>query len=131
MVLRVLRVSDPPRTIEIELHKVMPEENGHRIKGKLLHQSQVASFENHCAELVAIASDLAERWPAHTRPPALALITDGKILAFNPGRPEGLSYGWLTEHLTGASPCVPILGEATHPFTIPRMAQKIEEGVSK
>lgn len=130
MVLRVLRVSEPPKSIEIELHRVLPETGGHRIKGKMLPPSQLASFESHCAELIAIATELADRWPAHARPPSLALITDGKILAFNPGCPECASYGWLKEHLSGASPCVPILGEAAHPFAIPRMAHIIEEGVS-
>lgn len=125
MIIRVLRINEPPRQLEIEIHRVISDAKGSRIQGKLLEGGQLSAIESNCAELVAIAADLSNRWPDNARPRALALITDGTVLAFNPGRPEARSYSWICDHLTGQSPCAPIFGTSSKPFGIERMALSI------
>lgn len=128
LVVRVLRIDNPPRALEIELHSVFPESGGHRIVGKLASEKEVADFEGYCPELISIAAELVDRWPRYARPQSVALLTDGKILAFNPGRPEGRGYAWLHDHLSGESPCAHILGENEKPFAISRMAMTGPKG---
>ncbi len=122
MLIRILRINDPPRQIEVEMHQVQSAPGGTRIRGMLVDRAHMAAYESHCAELIAIGAELVSRWPENARPRAIGLITDGQILAINPGRPEARAYSWLHDHLSGQSPCVPVIGETSEPFAIARMA---------
>ena len=122
MLIRVQRLTEPPRQIEVEIHQVNADPNGTRIRGITVDAEHLAAYEKHCAEIIAIAAELANRWPENARPRAIGLITDGTLLAFNPGRPDARSYAWLHDHLSGQSPCAPIIGESSTPFAIARMA---------
>lgn len=122
MLIRVLRLTEPPRQIEVEMHQVISAPDGTRIRGITVDAAHLAAYESHCAEIIAIAAELAHRWPENARPRAIGLVTDGSLLAFNPGRPDARSYAWLHDHLSGRSPCAPVIGESSTPFAIARMA---------
>lgn len=122
ILVRVLRIDNPPRAIEIELHSVFSRTKGLEVAGQFASVQEATQFEGHCPEIIAIAAELMERWPRYGRPQSLALMTDGKILACNPGRPEARGYAWIEDHLNGESPCALLLGQSDTPFAIPRMA---------
>ena len=105
---RTLRISNPPRKVELEIHHIEHDEEVITMTQVKLANGQRRDWENICPDLIAVASELATRWPEAVRPEDIALVTDGCSLWFNPGRPDGLSQSWLRDHLTGKSPCAMI-----------------------
>ena len=124
------RIANPPRKVEIEIHKAIYGRDSLTLTQMRLVQGQRKDWENVCPDLIAVASEIATRWPEAARPGEIALITDGRSLWFNPGRPEGARQSWLRDHLSGKSPCAMIhKGEGPMPLQAPESAQT--EGRSK
>lgn len=105
LVHRTQRISAPPRKIEIEMHRMHYAGGVPLLTGVDLVRGQRRDWENLCPDLIAVATEIASRWPEAARPSEMALVTDGLRLWFNPGRPDGVGGAWHIEHLTGRSPC--------------------------
>lgn len=60
-------------------------------------------------DMVPIAIDLYRRWPDKERPLAIALISDGCRLLFNPGRPDRDPAEILRAHHAGTAPAAMLL----------------------
>ena len=124
------RISNPPRKVEVEIHKAAYGRQSLTLTQVRLAQGQRKDWENVCPDLIAVASEIATRWPEAARPDQIALITDGRSLWFNPGRPEGAHQSWLRDHLSGKSPCAMVhKGKGPMPLRAPDSAQT--EGRSK
>ena len=108
LVHRTLRISNPPRKVELEMSRVTVLDHAVVLDPIKLAHGQRKDWENVCPDLIVVASELAMRWPEAARPEDIALVTDGVSLWFNPGRPDGVDHTWLTDHLEGTSPCAMI-----------------------
>jgi len=116
---RTQRISSPPRKIEIEMHRAHYAGGVPLLTRVDLVRGQRRDWENLCPDLIAVAAEIASRWPEAVRPSGIALVTDGVRLWFNPGRPDGLDDAWHTEHLTGRSPCAMIHSiDGSMPFAV-------------
>ena len=117
---RTLRISSPPRKVELEMLRLESDEDSVTLTPVKLAHGQRKDWENVCPDLIAVASELAMRWPVAARPDDIALMTDGCHLWFNPGRPDGSSRSWMIDHLDGSSPCAVIhRGDGPMPFDAP------------
>lgn len=105
---RTMRIQDPPRKVEIEIYKYEGKVGSQAIIPLRLAAGQKKDWESICPDFIAVACEISDRWPSRVRPSALALISDGKSLWFNPGRPVGINGEWFTDHLRGESPCAMI-----------------------
>lgn len=114
---RTVRLSNPPRKYGIEMFHIQQSYDNLTFQEIDLAQGQISDWEALCSTLTLVSAELASRWPEGIRPEALALMCDGKSLWFNPGRPSGLECAWLTDHLSGESPCALIQTKSkTKPF---------------
>lgn len=111
LVHRTLRLSNPPKKFELELHVLSQENNVVITREVALPEGKQSDWKKLCTGFSLISSELAERWPTRARPDCIALITDGKNLWFNPGRPHAENGEWLQSHLNGESPCAIILSK--------------------
>lgn len=117
---RTLRISNPPKKVELEMYHLESLEDSVTLSPTKLSYGQRKDWENVCPDLIAVASELATRWPEAARPEEIALLTDGCHLWFNPGRPDGASRSWMVDHLDGSSPCAVIhKGKGPLPFDPP------------
>jgi len=116
VVVRVSRMNRPPRVVETELYCVTPVHEGWMIEMVPLDPVTEEAIEDAVPHLANVARDLCAHWPENSRPESIAIMTDGAVIAFNPGRPNGRKCDWLLSHLAGASPCVLIGGKADAPF---------------
>lgn len=111
LVHRTLRLLHPPKKFELELHILSEEDELITSTEIVLPEGKRSDWEGLCSGFSLISSELAERWPARARPDCIALMTDGKHLWFNPGRPNAENGEWLQSHLSGESPCAIILSK--------------------
>jgi hypothetical protein len=103
-----MSIHDAPRIVEIEVCKVTNKEGRIEARPIRIAKGQKVDWENISTGLITISSELAARWPRGAQPDSIAIITDGRHLWFNPGRPGGKASEWLDSHISGESPCAMI-----------------------
>ncbi len=102
---RTDRISRPPRKFTVDI--LCMTNDGDRRSAEILPltSGEKSDWEQACAEMAHVSASLASRWPKGARPESLVMITDGRSLWFNPGRPSGGPVDWIESHVSGDSPC--------------------------
>lgn len=105
LVHRTDRISRPPRKFAVDLIALALNDSAVDAEQAELTPGEKSDWEGECADMAAVSAEISSRWPKGARPDSLILVTDGRSLWFNPGRPSGNATEWLEAHLSGESPC--------------------------